>query len=128
MLLHEELKLANLQSFWCGGREFQSRLREEKDDWMITPAFSSNLVFEKDDRLLAGIDHSMVVAQERLSLSTTPVYRHQRLLAAPMTLRMFLVRTSNGWEAMPGGFARIGSNDQADSISLQKEERFQMSG
>ena len=120
VLLHEELKLTNLQSFWWGDPEFQSRFSDEKDDWMITPAFSSNLVFEEDQQSLTGIDHSMVVAQERLSLSTTPAYRHQRLSAAPMTLRMFLVRTPDGWEVMPGGFARIGSSDQADSISLQK--------
>ena len=78
VLLHEELKLANLQSFWWGDPEFQSRFSDEKNDWMITPAFSSNLVFEEDQQSLTGIDHSMVVAQERLSLSTTPAYRHHR--------------------------------------------------
>ena len=128
VLLHEELKLTNLQSFWWGDQEFQSRFSDEKDDWMISPAFSSNLVFEEDQHSLTEIDHSMVIAQERLSLSTTPAYRHQRLSPAPMTLRMFLVRTPDGWEVMPGGLLELGPVIRQILFHCKREERLLMSG
>ena len=130
LLLEEELKLPNLKSFWSGDPEFKLRFREERDLWNFAPAFSSSLPFEmggptehlstEDCSLFSGTGGNLFVAQERASLSTTPVYRDGKLAAAPMTLRMFLVRTTDGWEVMPGGLARIGAIDREDSISLQK--------
>ena len=130
LLLKEELKLPNLKSFWSEDPEFKFRFREERDLWNFAPAFSSSLPFEmggpteqlftENCSLFSGTGSNLFVAQERTSLSTTPVYRDGKLAAAPMTLRMFLVRTTDGWEVMPGGLARIGAIDREDSISLQK--------
>jgi uncharacterized alpha-E superfamily protein len=34
-------------------------------------------------------------------------------------LRVFAARTANGWQIMPGGFARIGAGDDAAAIAMQ---------
>ena len=47
-------------------------------------------------------------------LSTTPAYVDGALVPRPMSLRVFLARTPQGWEVMPGGFARIGTRAGPD--------------
>ncbi len=44
-----------------------------------------------------------------MTLSTTPAYVDGALVPRPMSLRVFLARTPQGWQVMPGGFARIGN-------------------
>ncbi len=36
-----------------------------------------------------------------------------------MSLRVFAARTANGWQIMPGGFARIGSGADVAAIAMQ---------
>ena len=45
---------------------------------------------------------------EPAPLSTAPAWADGALRAEPVTLRLFLARTAEGWRAMPGGYARLG--------------------
>ena len=60
-----------------------------------------------------------LVGKELVTLSTTPVYENGALVPRPMTLRTFLARTSEGWQVMPGGFARIGASADTTAISMR---------
>ena len=40
----------------------------------------------------------------------------------PMSLRVYVARTRDGWQVMPGGFARIGSGADAAAIAMKRAE------
>ena len=47
------------------------------------------------------------VAQERVELSTAPALDGGRLVPRPVSLRVYLVATENGYAVMPGGLSRV---------------------
>jgi uncharacterized alpha-E superfamily protein len=54
------------------------------------------------------------VGQERLSLSTAPVWNgDNELLAAPVALRVYVAATEKGYEVMPGGLTRVSLGSDA---------------
>ena len=60
-----------------------------------------------------------LVGQEVVTLSTTPAWINGKLTPRPMSLRVYVARTRDGWQVMPGGFARIGSGADAAAIAMQ---------
>ncbi|HPO19851.1 MAG TPA: circularly permuted type 2 ATP-grasp protein, partial [Rubrivivax sp.] len=64
-------------------------------------------------------DGAALVAQEAVTLSTTPALVDGRLQPRPLSLRVFLARTETGWHAMPGGFARIGASPDPKALAMQ---------
>src|SRR6516164_8601223 len=60
------------------------------------------------------------VAQEAVTLSSMPVWRHGRLQPRPFTLRIFLNKVAGRWQVMPGGFVRIADTADARAISLER--------
>jgi len=64
-------------------------------------------------------DGAKLVGQEAVTLSTTPAFVDGRLTPRPMSLRVFAARTRDGWQIMPGGFARIGAGDNVAAIAMQ---------
>ncbi|MDP4594924.1 MAG: circularly permuted type 2 ATP-grasp protein, partial [Beijerinckiaceae bacterium] len=59
-----------------------------------------------------------LAAQEKVTLSTTPVFENGSLVPRPMSMRIYLARHANGWTVMPGGLARIGKTSDPFAISL----------
>lgn len=53
-------------------------------------------------------------APEPGPFSTAPAWTGGALRARPVTLRLFLARTADGWRAMPGGYARLGGASAED--------------
>lgn len=61
-----------------------------------------------------------LVGQELVSLSTTPTWEEGQLKPRPMRIRVFMARTPDGWQLMPGGFARLAATGQDPSaVSLR---------
>src|SRR5690606_1679479 len=91
-------------------------------------ALSTRLPFEADDRPASGPplpellerDGALLVGQEAVTLSTTPAFVDGKLVPRPMSIRVFLARTREGWIVMPGGYARIGRSDDPDAIARRK--------
>jgi uncharacterized alpha-E superfamily protein len=67
-----------------------------------------------------GVDY---VAQEAVTLSTTPVWENGQLVPRPFILRLLLAKTDDGWRVMPGGFVRIADDLDARAVSLQQGGR-----
>ena len=59
-------------------------------------------------------------SRQAVTLSTTPVYEDGRLVARPMCLRVFLVRTASGWQMMPGGYARVSGGNDPKALAMQR--------
>ena len=59
------------------------------------------------------------VAQERVRLSTAPALVDGKLVARPVSLRVYLVATDNGFAVMPGGLSRTSPRADTPSVSMQ---------
>jgi len=132
-LLGAELMMPNIATWWCGGAAERARVTENPSGLVLSAALGTGLPFDRqEDPVLAarldpaelvailerqGADH---VAQEVVSLSTTPALVKGRLEPRPLSLRVFLARTEQGWQAMPGGFARIGASQDPTALAMQR--------
>ncbi len=135
-LFGEPLKLPNIATWWCGQETERAHVRANAHRMMIGPALSTRLPFDADDSTMLGAnlqsgpggvvddlldaEGPMLVGQEAVTLSTTPVQTENGLAPRPMSVRVFLARTSRGWRLMPGGYARIGRTQDATAIALQR--------
>lgn len=134
-LMGEPLALPNIATWWCGQPSERDYVRENAGRMTIGGAFATRLLFDLDDVSAVGgafnrdvgdtvenwIDRGagQLVGQEAITLSTAPAFDGERLVPRPMSLRIFLVRTPDGWEVMPGGFARIGHSATSAALAMQ---------
>ena len=129
------LTLPNIATWWCGQAAERDHVRAQAHQMLIGPALATRLPFETDGAYalkgqLRGVDGTLddwlskhgagLVGQELVTLSTTPVYENGALVPRPMSLRVFLARTPQGWQVMPGGFARIGTSADTTAIAMQQ--------
>ncbi|MCF8478490.1 MAG: circularly permuted type 2 ATP-grasp protein [Pseudolabrys sp.] len=130
-VLGEELALPNVATWWLGRSEVRNEILGKLDGMVIAPAFGSSpadvqlgaaLDVEQRRHMLQSIQDRPIdyVAQEAVTLSTTPVWRDGRLQPRPFSLRLYLAKTGDTWQVMPGGFVRIAENADARAISLQR--------
>ncbi|MEZ5870248.1 MAG: circularly permuted type 2 ATP-grasp protein [Nitratireductor sp.] len=134
-LTGKPLTLPNIATWWCGSEDALEYAIANSARMTFDNAMSTGLPFEHGDNVviagktLDGLEVNAdwirrngerLAAQEILSLSTSPALVNGRLVARPMSLRVFLARTANGWCVMPGGFARIGHSGASTDISMQR--------
>lgn len=125
ILLGEELRLPSTASWWCGEDSARQYALANLDDLAIEQAFERRPLLAEGrsrgpvlgsaltqadraavrDRLMTrGHDY---VAQELVSLSTTPEWAHGELKPRPMSLRVFVAASEDGYLVMPGGLTRV---------------------
>ncbi len=135
VLMGKPLLMPNVATWWCGQNAELAHVRAHAKRMMIGPAMATRMPFESGavhaigGELRGANDADLhdwltdnagdLVGKELVTLSTTPVYKGDALVPRPMTLRVFLARTSEGWQVMPGGFARIGSSPDTTAISMR---------
>lgn len=134
-LLGEDLKIPSVATWWCGQESERQHVADNVEKMVIGPAYSRLPFFDDNGQSILGStlkadektrlsqwleeDGSRLVGQEVVTLSTTPAYIDGKLVPRPMSLRVFLARTKDGWSVMPGGFARIGSSNDVAAIAMQ---------
>jgi uncharacterized alpha-E superfamily protein len=118
-LLGEDLKLASVDTWWCGDDESQEHVLGHLDDLVVRPlsrgrgrsirgaALSARQKQRLVDRIRA-MPHRFV-GQEVLPLSGAPTSDHDRLVRRSVVLRSFTVRDGDGYAAMFGGLGRVTS-------------------
>jgi uncharacterized circularly permuted ATP-grasp superfamily protein/uncharacterized alpha-E superfamily protein len=126
-LTGQELKLANIATWWCGQPRECAEVASELDNMVIGSAFGvptnvladgaavlgSQMPPEQRAALLADFARRPqdYVGREVVRLSTMPVVGDKGLAARPFTLRVFAARgVDGGWHILPGGFAQIGEH------------------
>ena len=124
----EALTLPNIATWWCGQPAERGYVAANAARMSFGPALSTRPFFEEqapapaEPRALADwlqAEGAALVGQEAVRLSTTPVWEEGRLVPRPMSLRVFLARTEEGWAVMPGGYARIGRSQEAAALAMQ---------
>ena len=134
-LLGEKLMLPSIATWWCGQKQERDHVVRNIEKMVIGPAFSTRPFFDDKGQSVLGAslrdtakttiadwlltDGTKLVGQEAVTLSTTPAWIDGRLTPRPMSLRVYLARTGDGWQVMPGGFARIGAGVDAAAIAMQ---------
>jgi uncharacterized circularly permuted ATP-grasp superfamily protein/uncharacterized alpha-E superfamily protein len=130
------LALPNIATWWCGQAPERAMVRANADRMMIGPAFSTRLPFDMEESTVLGArlrarggetlarlldaEGAKLVGQEAVTLSTTPAWEDGKLVPRPMSLRVFLARSDDGWRVMAGGYARIGRSEDASAIAMQR--------
>lgn len=134
-LFGEEQRLPSIATWWCGQEGERAHVAANIERMVIGPAYSTRPFFDDNARSVLGStlretarqsiaewlasDGAKLVGQEAVTLSTTPAFVDGRLTPRPMSLRVFAARTRDGWQIMPGGFARIGAGDNVAAIAMQ---------
>jgi len=134
--LGEALKMPNIATWWCGDEKARAYVAENAERMLIGPALSGALPFARDPGMALGgrvlatgeavsaewlaARGGALAGQEAVTLSTTPALQDGQLVPRPMTVRVFLARTAQGWQVMPGGYARIGRSADATALSMQE--------
>ena len=130
------LKMPNIATWWCGTQSERDYVMANAEHMTLGPALSTGLPFDPNSIVsVAGASKAegqealadrvaregeQLVAQQAVTLSTTPVYADGKLSARPMTVRVFMARTADGWAIMPGGYARIGASGESTAIAMQR--------
>lgn len=134
-LLGEDLLLPSIATWWCGHAPERDHVAATIEKMVIGPAYSTRPFFDDNGQSVLGSslrdtakrsvadwlksDGAKLVGQEAVTLSTAPAWVNGRLTPRPMSLRVYVARTPDGWQVMPGGFARIGNGADAAAIAMQ---------
>ena len=134
-LLGEDLLLPSIATWWCGQKSERGHVARNIDRMVIGPAYSRLPFFDDNGRSVLGsrlsgssrhsttewleTEGSNLVGQEVVTLSTTPALVDGKLTPRPLSLRVYAARTRDGWQIMPGGFARIGAGDDVTALAMQ---------
>ncbi|MDR3440078.1 circularly permuted type 2 ATP-grasp protein [Telmatospirillum sp.] len=131
-LLNEELKLPSVATWWCGAEKERGYVLANLDRLVIKraylggrtvgePVFGDQLTTSRQAELAATIGRTphAFLAQERLRLSTAPVWTAGQLDPRPLMVRVFVAAHDGGYVAMPGGLTRIAAERDGKIVSMQ---------
>src|SRR5579862_4925462 len=130
LLLDQELKIPTVATWWCGEPKPFAYVAEHLDELVVKPTFpgthgnpifAAKLGHKEREKLLARVraepDH--YVAQERVALSTVPVWDDGKMHPRHMVIRVFAVTTGDSYAVMPGGLTRISTSLDNMVVSMQ---------
>ena len=130
-LLGEELKLPSVATWWCGQEKEHAYVREHLSELVVKrvfsrsinsePVFGDGLNATERDKLFAEMRDMPFdfVAQERVSLSTAPVWERGRLEPRPVVVRTYVCASPVGYTVMPGGLTRFSNSADHLVVSMQ---------
>jgi uncharacterized circularly permuted ATP-grasp superfamily protein/uncharacterized alpha-E superfamily protein len=133
-LLDEQLHLPSLATWWCGERPALDYVLENFERLVIKPAFPNQRMEPSFGRDLKWADRTELlqrirlrpyayVAQERVALSQAPVWRAGAVpgfTAKSLSMRVYAIASSSGYQVMRGGLVRIAGDTSADVVSTQR--------
>ncbi len=130
-LLGEELQLPSVATWWCGQQRERREVTARIDRLVVKPAFGAlgsdphfgdMLSDAERHKLIARIEarpHHWI-AQERVPLSTAPVWRGGKVEPRHVVLRTYVVRCDDSYSAMPGGLTRTSISAESLVVSMQR--------
>jgi uncharacterized circularly permuted ATP-grasp superfamily protein/uncharacterized alpha-E superfamily protein len=129
-LLGEDLALPSVPTWWCGDSLDCAHVLDNLDRLVVKPidphasrttAFGDMLDSSGRESLRARIQARpyAFVGQERVPLSTAPVWAGGRLEPRATVLRSYLVADRDGYAVMPGGLCRVAPS--ADTLVVSNQ-------
>ncbi len=131
LLLNEELKIPTVATWWCGQEEPLEYVLDHISDLVIKPTFpgsrgdpifGASLSAEERKALLDRVraEPERYVAQERVALSTVPVWEDGPLNPRHMVVRVYAVPSGGSYAVMPGGLTRVSTSLDSMVVSIQR--------
>ena len=131
LLFGEELKIPTVATWWCGQEGPLQYVMDHLQSLVLKatfpgarsePIFGANLSGEQKKKLLDKVraDPDRWVAQERVALSTVPVWEENRLEPRHLVIRLYAVPAGGSYVVMPGGLTRISSSLDSMVVSMQR--------
>lgn len=129
-LLSEDLLLPNAITWWCGQSKVWESVQQHLEDFVIKPAFvgsefhpafPTDLESSKLEELIERVNRTphLFTAQQRLNLSTTPVFAEGRLEQRSVVLRCYIVPNGDDFVVMPGGLTRVSPDPESLVVNMQ---------
>lgn len=121
-LLGEELCLEDAPTLWLGSLPeraatlarldglFVGRATQRSDPGEVGPTIAgSSLTGDALQSFVERLGHEghLLVAQEPITLATTPALDGDALRPTPFAIRTFLFQGEDGWSVLPGGLVRL---------------------
>lgn len=132
-LIGEELALPDAPRCWLGDPAMRAKVRDNLDQYVIRQAQEGTgrpgqAALGRDARLLSVSERdelirdmelhgARLVAEEKFGFSVAPAFEAGRLVPRPFALRVFVARTTAGYEVMPGGLAMTIDPQRAVALS-----------
>jgi uncharacterized circularly permuted ATP-grasp superfamily protein/uncharacterized alpha-E superfamily protein len=132
----EDLLIPSIGTWWCGQEKERDYVLQNLDRLAVKRAFGARSL------MVAGVDQFLdsefpnrsakslaamisnrphqFVGQDRIELSRTPFWDGVGAVRPePMTLRVYLAATKDGYRVMPGGLARISARHEGTKASTE---------
>ncbi len=130
-LLGEELRVPSVATWWCGQDKPRSYVIDHLDELVVKgatvrrrrePIFASKLSANERESLLAKMRASphRYIAQERVSLSTTPTWVDGKMQPRYLVVRVYAVSDGDNYAVMPGGLSRFTPSIDTLDVSMQE--------
>lgn len=130
-LFGEDLKLPSVATWWCGQANERQYVLDHLPELILKPAFPRfglHPVFcpELDKAGLADLRRKIqkrpeqYIAQELVSLSTSPVWTEEGLKPRHIMMRVYAAWDGQGYEIMPGGLTRVAQSSTSLVVSMQQ--------
>ncbi len=132
-ILGQDLALHDAPRWWLGDPAAQARVFEDASDVVIRAAQegtgrpgqaalgqvprTSSTADRHRLRREIGLHGAKLVAEEKVGFSVAPVYTPNGLAPRPFAVRLYVARTANGYEVMPGGLAMTVDPERAVALS-----------
>src|ERR1700722_9575052 len=118
LLLNEDLKIPTVATWWCGQEEPLEYVMDHLSELVLKPTFpatrgdpifGASLSGKEREALLDRVraEPGCYVAQERVALSTVPVWEDGPLHPRHMVMRVYAVSSGGSYAVMPGGLTRV---------------------
>jgi uncharacterized circularly permuted ATP-grasp superfamily protein/uncharacterized alpha-E superfamily protein len=131
LLLNEDLKIPTVATWWCGQQEPLDYVLDHLAELVVKPTFPGSrgdpifgAALSKEERaaLLDRVraEPDRYVAQERVALSTVPVWEDGPLQPRHMVVRVYAVPSGGGYAVMPGGLTRVSTSLDSMVVSIQR--------
>ncbi len=135
-LLGRDLIMPSIATWWCGASESRKFVLANLDNLLIRPAYRVADESPIQPELLSKMERQRLVeqinaepasfvAQERVVRSTAPVWEQGKLKPWSLAMRAFLVAKQDGYEALPGGLARVTENEALLAHNMTSGEQSQ---
>jgi uncharacterized circularly permuted ATP-grasp superfamily protein/uncharacterized alpha-E superfamily protein len=131
LLLKEDLKIPTVATWWCGQAEPLQYVLDHVGDLVLKPTFPGTrgdpifgavLGNKERAKLLDKVraEPGRYVAQERVALSTVPVWEDGPLNPRHMVVRVYAVPSGGSYAVMPGGLTRVSTSLDNMVVSIQR--------
>lgn len=135
-LMGQDLILPSVSTWWCGAEDSRRFVLANLDKLLIRYAYRVGDEPPMQPERMSKLERQALVerisaspasyvAQERITRSTAPVWQNGKLQPWSLAMRTYLVAKQDGYEALPGGLARVNANESVLELTMTAGEQSQ---